>query len=95
LAKARLFDPLRYAGEHSLVVYLAFFLPMAATRTTLLKSGIVPDLGTVALIVTTVAAVTPLLFHAFVRGTWAAFLFRRPNALRLDRGPRAYLQPAE
>jgi uncharacterized membrane protein YcfT len=94
LAKMRLLDPLRYAGEHSLVVYLAFFLPMAATRTALLKAGIVPDLGTVALIVTAVAALTPLLFHEFVRGTWASFLFRRPNALRLDRRP-AYLQPAE
>ena len=94
LAKARFFDPLRYAGEHSLVVYLAFFLPMAATRTALLKAGIVPDLGTLALIVTAVAAVTPLLFHGFVRESWASFLFRRPNAFRLDRRP-AYLQPAE
>src|SRR5712691_4572449 len=94
LAKTRLLDPLRYAGEHSLVVYLAFFLPMAATRTALVKAGIVPDLDTVALIVTAVAALTPLLFHEFVRGTWASFLFRRPNAFRLDRRP-AYLQPAE
>jgi uncharacterized membrane protein YcfT len=94
LAKARFLDPLRYAGEHSLVVYLAFFLPMAATRTVLLKTGIVPDLGAVALIVTAVAAVTPLVFYEFVRGTWASFLFRRPNAFRLDRHP-AYLQPAE
>jgi uncharacterized membrane protein YcfT len=94
LAKTRLLEPLRYAGEHSLVVYLAFFLPMAATRTVLLKTGIVPDLGAVALIVTSVAAVTPLLFHGLVRGTWAAFLFQRPNAFRLDSRP-AYLQPAE
>ena len=28
---------LRYCGEHSIVIYLAFFLPMAATRTLLLK----------------------------------------------------------
>jgi uncharacterized membrane protein YcfT len=95
LARARFFDPLRYAGEHSLVVYLAFFLPMAATRTALLKSGIVPDLGTVALIVTAIAAITPLFFYGLVRRTWAAFLFRRPDALRLDGGPRPYLQPAE
>ncbi|HEY4863413.1 MAG TPA: acyltransferase family protein [Xanthobacteraceae bacterium] len=94
LAKMRFLDPLRYAGEHSIVVYLAFFLPMAATRTLLLKSGIVPDLGAVALIVTAAAAVTPLLFYGLVRGTWASFLFRRPNAFRLDSRP-AYLQPAE
>jgi len=94
LAKMRSLDPLRYAGEHSIVVYLAFFLPMAATRTLMLKTGIVPDLGAVALIVTAVAAVTPLLFYGLVRGTWASFLFRRPNAFRLDSRP-AYLQPAE
>jgi uncharacterized membrane protein YcfT len=94
LAQARFFDPLRYAGEHSLVVYLAFFLPMAATRTALLKAGIVSDLGTVALIVTAIAAIAPLLFYEFVHGTWASFLFRRPDLLRLDNRP-AYLQPAE
>jgi uncharacterized membrane protein YcfT len=95
LAKARVFDPLRYAGEHSLVVYLAFFLPMAATRTALLKSGIIGDPGSIALVVTLVAAVTPLILQALVRETWAAFLFRRPNALRLEAAPRPYLQPAE
>jgi uncharacterized membrane protein YcfT len=94
LAKTRFLDALRYTGEHSIVVYLAFFLPMAATRTLLLKTGIVPDLGALALIVTAVAAVTPLLFYELVRGTWPSFLFRRPNAFRLDRRP-AYLQPAE
>jgi len=26
---------LRYCGEHSIVIYLAFFLPMAVTRTLL------------------------------------------------------------
>ena len=94
LAKTRFLDLLRYAGENSIVVYLAFFLPMAATRTVLLKTGIVPDLGAVALIVTFVAAITPLLLHALVRGTWASFLFRRPNVFRLDSRP-VYLQPAE
>ncbi|HLL26728.1 MAG TPA: acyltransferase family protein [Xanthobacteraceae bacterium] len=95
LAKARFFDPLRYAGENSLVVYLAFFLPMAATRTALLKTDLIPDLGTAALIITAVAAVTPLLFYRLVRGTWASFLFHRPNAFRLEGRREAYLQPAE
>ena len=45
---------LRFCGEHSIVIYLAFFLPMAATRTLLLKTGIIPDIGTVSLIVTIV-----------------------------------------
>ena len=33
MAKSDLFKPLRYCGRNSIVIYLAFFLPMAATRT--------------------------------------------------------------
>ncbi len=32
LARLRWLNFLRYCGEHSIVIYLAFFLPMAATR---------------------------------------------------------------
>ena len=42
---------LRFCGKHSIVIYLAFFLPMASTRTLLLKTGIIPDIGMVSLIV--------------------------------------------
>ena len=41
LARMRWLDFLRFCGEHSIVIYLAFFLPMAATRTLLLQAG--PD----------------------------------------------------
>ena len=75
--------PLRYAGENSLVVYLAFFLPMAATRTALLKFAPGLDLGIVSLIVTAVAVVTPLLFHGAVKDTRFGFLFKRPPWARL------------
>jgi len=51
--------PLRYAGENSIAVYLAFFLPMAATRTALLKFAPGLDLGVVALIVTAVGVLAP------------------------------------
>jgi len=95
LAKARVIDLLRYAGENSIVVYLAFFLPMAITRTILVKTGIIHDIGTVSLIVTAVAASTPLLLHALVRGGWASFLFERPKRLRFDVPRRPALQPAE
>ena len=42
--------PLRWLGAHSIVVYLAFFLPMALARTVLLKSGIITDIGTISLL---------------------------------------------
>jgi uncharacterized membrane protein YcfT len=86
---------LRYAGENSIVVYLAFFLPMAATRVVLLKTGIIPDLGTVSLIVTLVGVTVPLLFHAAIRGTKLDFLFVRPAAFHLPPAGKRTLQPAE
>jgi uncharacterized membrane protein YcfT len=75
---------LRYAGENSIVVYLAFFLPMAVTRTVLLKFAPGLDLGTVALIVTTVGVITPLILHALVKNTRFRFLFKRPAWAKLQ-----------
>jgi hypothetical protein len=40
LARAHLLKGLRYAGRNSLVVYLAFFLPMIVTRVMLIKLGV-------------------------------------------------------
>lgn len=94
-AKVNWFALLRYAGENSIVVYLAFFLPMAATRAALLKTGAIPDLGTVALAVTVVAVIAPLVFHAIVRGTRLDFLFSRPAAFQLRSARKAPLAPAE
>jgi len=42
--------PLLYAGHNSIVVYLAFFLPMATTRILLLRLAPALDLGLVALV---------------------------------------------
>lgn len=86
IAGSRAAEPLRYAGERSIVVYLAFFLPMAATRAVLLKTGLVPDVGLMALIVTTVGVIAPLALHwLVVRTGWGLFLFGRPAAFRIDR----------
>jgi uncharacterized membrane protein YcfT len=95
LARAGALDLLRHAGEHSIAVYLAFFLPMALTRTVLLKAGLVSDLGTIALIVTAMGVVVPLLLHWIVSGTRLDFLFRRPAFFYIDRPRRTALQPAE
>jgi uncharacterized membrane protein YcfT len=93
--KRDVFGALRYLGKHSIVVYLAFFLGMAGARSVLLKTGIVPDLGAVALIVTASGiAVAVLLFWA-VRNTPLKFLFARPAWARLREQPKYALQPAE
>jgi uncharacterized membrane protein YcfT len=84
LSISRRVDFLRYFGQNSIVIYLAFFLPMATTRSLLLRTGAIADLGTVSLIVTAVAVVTPILFFWLVRGTRFRFLFERPAWARLD-----------
>jgi uncharacterized membrane protein YcfT len=95
MAKSDALSALRYLGKHSIVIYLAFFLGMAGARSVLLKTGLIPDLGTVALLVTSSGiAVAVALFWA-VRGTPLKFLFERPAWARLQDKPRYALQPAE
>jgi uncharacterized membrane protein YcfT len=86
LARRDLVPALRACGENSLVIYLAFFLPMAATRAVLVRSGIIEDAGTMALIVTVAAVVVPFLIERAVRHTPLHFLFVRPNMLRMKPG---------
>jgi uncharacterized membrane protein YcfT len=83
LAEMRALPRLRTLGGRSIVVYLAFFLPMAATRSVLVKTGWIADAGTIALIVTAVATLVPIFVRTSVRGTTLEFLFERPNFCRL------------
>jgi uncharacterized membrane protein YcfT len=94
LSKSNVMGAVRYCGQNSLVIYLAFFLPMAASRTVLLKLGIIPDIGTVSLIVTACGVIGPLVLYWIVRDGFGAFLFRRPPWARLAPAPQR-LVPAE
>ncbi|HMH98817.1 MAG TPA: acyltransferase family protein [Bradyrhizobium sp.] len=80
LARMRWLNFLRYCGEHSIVIYLAFFLPMAATRTLLLRSGLIADIGAVSLIVTIVGVAGALAIWRAALAVHANFLFERPDA---------------
>jgi len=84
LSKSDLMAPVRYCGRNSIIIYLAFFLPMATARVALLKIGLIPDVGTMALVVTACGVVFPLVLFWIVRGTWARFLFERPQWARLS-----------
>jgi uncharacterized membrane protein YcfT len=95
LAKSDLCEPLRYCGENSIVIYLAFFLPMATTRVLLLKADIIPYVGTISLVVTAAGVIGPLLLFWMTRGTRLDFLFRRPDRFWLAPKSRMALQPAE
>ena len=95
MAKVDLFKPLRYCGRNSIVIYLAFFLPMAATRSVLLHSGWISDIGTISALVTVSGVIVSLCLFWAVRGTPARFLFERPSPFWLAPPKRAALQPAE
>jgi len=70
---------IRYCGENSIVIYLAFFFFMAGTRVVLLR--LVPDfaLGLISLAVTAAGVIGPVLLFWAVRHTRFAFIFRRPR----------------
>ncbi|HVY20084.1 MAG TPA: acyltransferase family protein [Bauldia sp.] len=95
LSKSDWMAAVRYCGRNSIVIYLAFFLPMATARTLLLKFGVISDLGTVSLIVTAAAVILPLVLFWVVRDTPARFLFERPQWARLTEPRRAAMVPAE
>jgi uncharacterized membrane protein YcfT len=96
LAQAHWLNFLRYCGEHSIVIYLAFFLPMAATRTLLLHTGLIPDIGIVSLVVTVVGVAGSLAIWRIALATRANFLFERPAAFWIaPKKPQATLQAAE
>ena len=96
LAKMHWLNFLRYCGEHSIVIYLAFFLPMAITRTLLLRTGVIPDIGLISLVVTIAGVTGALAIWRVAIALRANFLFERPQAFWIaPRKPRAKLQPAE
>ena len=82
LAARGLARPLSYVGERSLYVFLAFFLPMAATRIVALKLGVENgDLITLAAVIMAVG--TPLIGYDLLKKTPLSFVFVRPDMFRL------------
>ena len=95
LAKMQWLGFVRFLGEHSIVVYLAFFLPMATARAVLLKFAPL-DIGTIALLVTISGVVGALVIWWLALRLRANFLFERPQAFWIapkKQSPR--LQAAE
>ncbi|WP_439365464.1 acyltransferase family protein [Bradyrhizobium sp. DASA03005] len=96
LARAHWLNFLRFCGEHSIVIYLAFFLPMASTRTLLLRTGVIADIGTVSLLVTVAGVLGALAIWQGALRLNARFLFERPDAFWIaPRKTGAVLQAAE
>lgn len=94
LGRFRVMEWLRWLGAHSIVVYLAFSIPMAVSRVVLFKFA--PELGTSALsvLVLLAATISPLVLYAIVQRTgFGRFLFERPAWAHLSGvpGSRSYL----
>ncbi len=87
---------LDWLGRHSIVVYLAFFLPMATTRVFLVKTGIIADVGTMSLLTLVAGVAGPVVLYFAVWWTgWGKFLFERPQWAKIDRpAPTASPSPA-
>jgi uncharacterized membrane protein YcfT len=86
MSRVKWFNALRYCGENTLPIYLAFFVFMAASRIILIKTGIITDGGTISLMVTTAGVIGPLVLHWIAMRTPARFLFVRPAFARLIPG---------
>ena len=99
LAQLSFGKALSYLGERSIVVYLAFFLPMVIARLALTRFFPELDGGTMAATATLFAVVTPLIGLAVVnRIGFGHFLFTRPNWATLNASPgtaHQSIQPAE
>jgi uncharacterized membrane protein YcfT len=95
LSRIKVFMPLRYCGQVSLIIYLAFFLPMAASRAALLKLDLGLDIGTISMIVTAEGVTGAIVWYWILRKTPVWFLFKRPEWAHLRRRPAFQLQPAE
>ncbi|MBG0808030.1 acyltransferase family protein [Methylosinus sp. H3A] len=79
------FAPLRYCGRNSIVIYLGFFLPMAASRIALVQTGLITDVGLISVFVTIAGVLGSLTLFWLVRGSDLGFLFARPRIFWLDR----------
>jgi uncharacterized membrane protein YcfT len=78
MAASDLFKALRYCGRNSIVIYLAFFLPMAASRAVLIKTGWIADVGTISALVTLAGVLGALMMFWVARAIRLTFLFERP-----------------
>lgn len=92
---------LRWLGEHSIVVYLAFVLPMSFARIALGRLGLIDDVTLSSLIVMLVAIGASIALYLIVQWTGRGkFLFERPSWAHLPgtKGSRSYrpvVVPAE
>jgi uncharacterized membrane protein YcfT len=79
LARIPAMDWLRWLGSKSLIIYVAFVLPMGVARTILIRVGIVEP-TVLSLATMTIAIICPLVLYWAVQKTGIGrFIFERPD----------------
>lgn len=84
LSKLSFMNWLRWLGEHSLVVYVAFTLPMSIFRGLAMWSGLLTETGPLSFAVLVVATASPVVLYLIVKRLgFGVFLFERPGWARI------------
>lgn len=84
LSKLSFMGWLRWLGEHSLVVYVAFTLPMSIFRGLAMWSGLLTETGPLSFAVLVVATASPVALYFIVKRLgFGVFLFERPGWARI------------
>lgn len=73
---------LAYVGQHSLYIFLSFFLPMAATRMVMVRLGF-ENGDFITLVSMSVAVILPIIAYRLLEKTPLNFFYIRPDAFRL------------
>jgi uncharacterized membrane protein YcfT len=82
-ARSGWFGLLRYCGQNSIVIYLAFTLFMGPVRIILFKLAPGMEPAITSLLSALAGVAGPLVLHWLTKGSWLDFLFARPGWARL------------
>jgi uncharacterized membrane protein YcfT len=77
---------LRYLGQHSLVVYVGFYIPLNAVTHWAVTSGLPVYDGWGGLIIAMFSITAAMCLYWAVRNTWLRWLFERPAWARFEVG---------
>jgi uncharacterized membrane protein YcfT len=86
LARLDIMHWLRYLGQHSIVVYLGFVIPLGMMRRLVARPPAALDLGTLSFLVMVASIAGAVLLYLAVRKTPLRFLYERPAWAKLKQG---------
>jgi len=86
LSRVRAGGAVAYCGAHSIVIYLAFYIPLTLTAKVLVAAHLVRDGGWLGAWSTASGVLGALALYWAVRRSFLSFLFERPAWLSIDRG---------